>query len=114
MQPQLRTTPAEKQSNALASSRKADARRRGNRSDYYAAYNRERGDTWKARAGTPEYKARQAVARAVKSGRLVRPDFCSRCDVSCKPEGHHHDYSKPLEVEWLCDDCHEDKHRKVA
>jgi len=46
------------------------------------------------------------VRWAVASGRLVRPDKCEQCGVKCKPQGHHTDYSKPLEVTWLCKACH--------
>ena len=28
-----------------------------------------------------------------------------------RSEAHHRDYSKPLEVEWLCRPCHDDEHR---
>lgn len=52
-------------------------------------------------------RARRKVASAIRSGLLVRPSVCSRCGISeTKINGHHHDYSKPLEVEWLCYRCH--------
>jgi len=50
------------------------------------------------------------VQEALRSGELIRPNRCSRCNKKCKPQGHHEDYSKPLEVEWLCDLCHKDIH----
>jgi hypothetical protein len=50
--------------------------------------------------------ARSKVGYALKKGELVRPDRCSKCGKVCKPEAHHPDYSKPLEVEWLCKPCH--------
>lgn len=54
-------------------------------------------------------RAYSEYGRALKEGRLVRPDACSRCggDGDGKAiEGHHHDYTKPLDVEWLCRSCH--------
>jgi len=56
---------------------------------------------------TPEQKrAHNAVRYAIKNGSLVRPGCCSKCGKKCKPEGHHDDYSKYLEVRWLCRSCH--------
>jgi|JI7StandDraft_1071085.scaffolds.fasta_scaffold265956_2 hypothetical protein len=53
--------------------------------------------------------ARVAVFRAVKSGKLVRPETCSSCGKSCKPQAHHHkgyDKENRLDVVWLCSGCH--------
>lgn len=52
------------------------------------------------------HRAQQAVRRAIKRGLLVRPDRCEKCDVECKPDAHHEDYTRPLDVEWLCKPCH--------
>jgi hypothetical protein len=49
--------------------------------------------------------------RAVKRGKLIRPDKCEGCQETCKPSGHHPDYGYPLEVEWLCTPCHLKLHR---
>jgi len=54
------------------------------------------------------------VRRAIAAGRLVRPNSCQRCGKSPPPNkagisqihAHHHDHSKPLDVEWLCVGCH--------
>lgn len=66
----------------------------------------------KQRALFPEkYAARQAVLIALRSGRLKRqPCKCG----ALKVQAHHHDYSNPLDVEWLCDDCHRSEHRRAA
>lgn len=42
-----------------------------------------------------------AVAAALKSGRLVRGS-CEICRTGVGVDAHHDDYSKPLDVRWLC------------
>jgi hypothetical protein len=93
--------------------------------DYYRNYDRERYDKNESRrirarnkeaariaevkrasSHGEERKARRTVGNAVRGGRLVRPKVCSRCRESDKIEAHHEDYSKPLEVTWLCKKCH--------
>jgi len=59
-----------------------------------------------------EHAARKAVYNAVRSGRLVR-EPCEACG-STKSQGHHDDYSKPLDVRWLCRPCHDREHGKLA
>jgi hypothetical protein len=54
--------------------------------------------------------ARAALNNAIVSGKIERPKCCSRCG-GAQPHGHHHDYAKPLEVEWLCAACHGEEHR---
>lgn len=61
---------------------------------------------------TPKGKARQLVQTAVKYGRLIRPSNCSKCSIEGKIQAHHHDYSKPLDVIWLCPLCHGAEHIK--
>lgn len=46
-------------------------------------------------------RAHAAVARAIKKGLLVRGP-CEVCGTTRRVQGHHDDYSKPLEVRWLC------------
>ena len=53
-----------------------------------------------------KHKARQAVTNAVRDRRLIKqPCPCGETKV----QGHHEDYSKPLDVEWLCTKCHSKK-----
>lgn len=60
-------------------------------------------------------RARDRLNYAVKSGAMIRPDACEDCGVTDRPiEAHHRDYSKPLEVRWLCDRCHLVEHGKEA
>lgn len=57
-------------------------------------------------------KAYQTLYRALKKGIVTRPNKCQMCAKECKPEGHHHDYSKLLEVIWVCRKCHLEIHRQ--
>lgn len=50
--------------------------------------------------------AHRAVAEAIRLGQLVRAKTCTECGSDKQIEGHHVDYSKPLEVIWLCHRCH--------
>lgn len=59
-----------------------------------------------------QYKARTAVGNALRSDKLVKPDVCEWCDSTIKIEAHHEDYSKLLEVIWLCQQCHLKHHGK--
>lgn len=57
--------------------------------------------------------ARVLVARAVNKGTLIRPSVCQEDSSECSTGGivgHHPDYSKPLEVEWLCRFHHGRRH----
>ena len=54
--------------------------------------------------------ARAAVRRAIRLGLLIKPPACQSCGTVGKVEGHHPDYFKPLEVDWLCRPCHERVH----
>lgn len=65
--------------------------------------------TRRHRANHPERAAaRAAVARALQGGRLTRQP-CQVCG-STRVQAHHHDYAKPLDVEWFCFK----HHREVA
>lgn len=55
-------------------------------------------------------KARDAVNSAVQRGVLIKPLVCSRCPNTGMIHGHHPDYTKPLEVIWLCPICHAKEH----
>lgn len=67
-------------------------------------------------------RSHSAVARAVKAGDLEPPEVCERCGGSPTEyadgrrglQAHHSDYDKPLEVEWLCKQCHSLEHAEVV
>jgi hypothetical protein len=39
---------------------------------------------------------------------------CALPECESRPQAHHPDYSKPLDVVWLCDDHHKQAHALVA
>lgn len=57
--------------------------------------------------------AHNAVARAIKSGNLQRSP-CQMCGTENHVHAHHDDYSKPLEVMWLCPIHHRARHDFLA
>ena len=95
---------------------------------YYREYRKANAERLRARSkairATPEFRAkwakyvaanrnkkraRSAVKAAIKKGTLTRPANCA-CGSDALVEAHHHDYTKPLEVEWLCRRCHRKHH----
>lgn len=56
-------------------------------------------------------KAHVIVGNFLRDGKIKRPDYCEKCHRTVKPQAHHCDYTKPLEIMWLCTKCHADWHR---
>ena len=87
-------------------------RKRHNRREYWSRPDRvaksvERSRRW--RALYPErWAAAQAARYAIKVGKLKR-GRCAECGAA-KVHAHHEDYSKPLEVIWLCSRHHKRRH----
>ena len=81
--------------------------RKANRQRVYAA-NRAWAVLNPERARTT-HNAAMMVYRAIRAGKLIRPDQCSGCrQHSTKIEAAHVDYARPLDVIWLCVRCHRD------
>lgn len=72
----------------------------------------ERGNRWRDR-NFVKRRAHIMVGNAIRDGILARPTACSRCGGECTPNAHHENYYHPLEVTWLCDDCHGLRHREI-
>jgi len=87
------------------------------------AYDRERGKNKERMLATSETNrawrkedkrrsvAHSSVARAMRNGSLERSP-CIRCGDE-KSMAHHEDYDKPLEVMWLCQPCHKQRHKEL-
>jgi hypothetical protein len=89
--------------NARRLSVESRRRDRARRPEHYRAKALEEQ---RAPATRPKVLARRKLQYAVRRGRLVRPDNCARCGGHGPIEAHHADYSRPLDVEWLCRACH--------
>jgi len=60
-----------------------------------------------------KYRARTAVNNALRDKRLQRQP-CKVCNDT-RSQAHHCDYSKPLEVDWLCFKHHrENEHSQIV
>jgi ribosomal protein S27AE len=65
--------------------------------------------SWQER--NPEKRsAHIKVGNAIKSGKLIK-GLCEVCGSS-KVHAHHDDYSRPLDVRWLCPEHHSLEHSK--
>jgi len=72
------------------------------------------------RGGTPNGRKRAGhlLEKAVKKGVIIQKVRCEDCgqtktfeDGRTGIQAHHDDYSKPLEVRWLCQECHHEWHK---
>lgn len=54
-------------------------------------------------------KAHNIVGNAIKTGKLERKP-CEQCGSEKRIHAHHDDYSKPLDVAWLCSEHHKKRH----
>jgi hypothetical protein len=57
-------------------------------------------------------KADYLMRRAISKGTILRAEKCDSCTKTCKPHGHHVDYSEPFLIQWLCARCHLGWHMK--
>ena len=81
--------------------RKTEKGRENTRKAVYKSINKHRD----------KHNARAKVYQGLKRGNLLKQNCpCG----SEKSEAHHEDYSKPLEVIWLCRSCHSDEHKKLV
>ncbi len=55
-------------------------------------------------------RCQSAVCAVLKKGVLVKPAVCEDCGQERQLEAHHLDYSRPLDVSWLCLLCHGREH----
>jgi hypothetical protein len=54
----------------------------------------------------PKKKCHRLVRTYLKNRTLIKTKRCQICDEKKYLVGHHSDYSKPLQVIWICLHCH--------
>ena len=54
-------------------------------------------------------RAHNAVSNALRDG-ILRKSPCEVCGAA-ETTAHHEDYSRPLDVRWLCTKCHAEIHK---
>lgn len=75
----------------------------------YRVANAEKIAAYATQRDPEKQRARRAAKYAVETGQLER-EACEDCGTTENIHGHHEDYSKPLEVTWLCSMCHGKRH----
>lgn len=80
----------------LEANRESARRNRAKRSEY------DRQRDWQ------KVKARNRVRHLIRTGKLFRQS-CEKCGNPIT-DAHHDDYSKPLEIKWLCRKHHKELH----
>lgn len=77
---------------------------------YYAAHREEINEKRKVyqAANRHKFRAHSTLRYAVRGGRIQRLP-CEVCG-KVKTDAHHADYSKPLDVHWLCKPHHQEAH----
>jgi Bacillus phage endonuclease len=87
--------------------------RRNARSQRGREGNRKAVAHWQ-RAHPRAVAAHRALQAAVRRGEVIRPKVCQA--VGCRRRawlsGHHRDYRRPLDVDHLCNRCHEMLHHR--
>lgn len=83
------TTDKHKESNRIASKK-------------YAEGNKEKKE------------AHRAVHMLIDKGLMEKADICEKCGAENNIHAHHDDYSKPLEIRWLCGTCHRGWHKEFG
>ena len=78
---------------------------------YMSIYHKEHSSEIKERI--KKYLGAHNILKcAIRRGEIIRGP-CAVCGSTKNIHGHHEDYSKPLEVIWLCASHHKEIHKKI-
>ncbi len=103
-----------KTTNLLCKKHEAE-RTKGNTKKYHTSAKGKKATSEASKRAYIKHKekwiARAKARYAVKKGLIIKPKRCEVCNLVKPLQGHHEDYSKPLEVIWLCSGCHAEADR---
>lgn len=91
--------------------RVVERHRRYQRTEAGKASMRKSREKW-VKENQDKRAAHVILGNAVRDGRVGKPEVCEECGAMGKIHGHHDDYTKPLDVEWLCQTCHFARHKE--
>jgi len=104
-----------KKGTTVCSTCKTNERRPGQRTctECHAAYQRENRKPYSELTDEQRMKIKaRAYANVYKQRGLLIQQPC-KCG-NTNSQMHHEDYNKPLEVDWLCRECHLEHHQQAA
>lgn len=83
--------------------------------DYRDRYRQQHLDIYREYAKIYRQKNQDIIRAHGKVSDMIKREkisklCCEKCGETCT-EAHHDDYSKPLEIRWLCKKCHMEWHR---
>ena len=79
---------------------------------WYAEYGRKRAKNyieiirlWE-KLNPEKCKVHDIIKYALKTGKIKKPKYCSKCGEDRKLNAHHDNYEFPFKIRWLCHSCH--------
>ena len=84
---------------------------------FFKKYPEKRKEYFKLYLKTPhnilKMKARRSVHQALKNNQIIKSSIWKHCCKSKTVQAHHTDYTKPLNIIWLCRSCHSVEHARL-
>jgi hypothetical protein len=100
--------------NAILALRRFAEKNREHIREYKRIWRKKNPEKCKLKIDPFKNRCRYTLLNAIHAGKVIRPKICSECGWEGMIHAHHHDYSKPFDVEWLCSLCHGKRHRDQA
>lgn len=76
--------------------------------------NEREGERRRRAQWSPERKRAAILVGCARQSRRLIPQPCEVCGTRKQIDAHHDDYSKPLDVRWLCRSHHRQHHADLA